>query len=160
MLDKPNNILMHIGLFISLFFLGFIEPASGIYSFLSSIFSDQPFARITLHIFSSAFILIYCLKSHLPKILLSCNLSKFLGRISFPLYVIHVPLLFSLSSFLFIELQPMGRKSALLITLVLSMLTCILLARILARVDEAWCRLINKIITGSIQKRLPNEAPL
>lgn len=76
-----------------------------------------------------------------PKIsyFLSGKLPEFLGRISFPLYVLHLPILLSLGSFLFIQY---GSVVASLATASAAIMSAIPLSR----VDIRWVSLLNRTV--------------
>jgi peptidoglycan/LPS O-acetylase OafA/YrhL len=67
-------------------------------------------------------IVLGCTLSASAKSLLSSKLGKALGKISFPLYLSHIFVICSLTSFLYLELQELGfgTKAAFLINLTLS----------------------------------------
>lgn len=143
-LRNKNGLLMHFLFIVSLIFLGFFEPASGFYSFLAKLDLNQSVLRAILHIFSSALILPYCIKYKTLKASLSLKMSLFIGKVSFPLYVIHIPIFFSLSSFVFVMFHGLGVKWSFLITLVVSLFVVLLVSYLLSIIDEMWCKLINK----------------
>lgn len=127
---------------ISLLFLGYIEPGRGFYAFMDS--HTQNYLRIYIHIICSSMILYCCINSSVVSFLMSCRLSRFLGRVSFPLYVIHVPVLFSFSAYLFVYLSGNDYQHRFITLIGLSLFTCLTIASLLARGDEAWCRWVDK----------------
>ncbi|OQX04703.1 MAG: hypothetical protein BWK73_35510 [Thiothrix lacustris] len=139
-----NGMALRLALFTSIIFLGYVEPGTGFYTFMSHYGMD--YVRIYLHSFSAAVVVLYCLKSESMRRYLSSNASIFLGRISFPLYVIHVPILFSLSSLLFINLiQALSYPISVALLFIVSLIACFAVAYVLSIVDKKWCELINYV---------------
>jgi len=78
------------------------------------------------------------------------RLSLFLGRISFPLYVLQFPVLVSLSSWLFWKVGGAGRLDPVT-GLAVAFASCLvtgLLSFPLARLDESWQRGLRRILGG------------
>jgi len=70
--------------------------------------------------------------------LFSANISEFLGKISFPLYLIQIPIICSLSSYLLIKLPLLGFSSTLSywINLVLTLSMCLLASMLLLPIEK------------------------
>ncbi|ENE3137880.1 TPA: acyltransferase [Escherichia coli] len=143
--QKKNGILSHFLLFVSLISLGFFDPGVGFYSFISKLNLNQAIFRIFLHIAASAILINYCLRSTRLKVFLSNKTSTFMGKISFPFYVIHIPIMMSLSSTIFILSYKIGYKTSLIITLFATITFSFLVAHLLASIDSHWCTVINKV---------------
>jgi peptidoglycan/LPS O-acetylase OafA/YrhL len=74
--------------------------------------------------------------------LLSGRVAAFLGRISFPLYLVHILVLTSLGSYLYVTVaQPYSADAAIMATIAVSVLASIPLAWL----DARWLRLLNGI---------------
>jgi peptidoglycan/LPS O-acetylase OafA/YrhL len=77
------------------------------------------------------------------EVLLSGRAAAFLGRISFPLYLIHLLVLTSLGCWLYIVVpQPYSAVVATMATVGVS----ILCAALLAPIDAAWLRALNGLV--------------
>lgn len=109
---KDINILKNkiiIGLFLSIgLFLGSYPPGrdvnNTIYNFMNVDFIGNPV--VFYHIIGSFFVMLALLNSNKLKSALSNNIIYFLGKISFSMYLIHLIILSSFSSYLFIKLTP------------------------------------------------------
>ena len=84
---------------------------------------------------------------------LGSSIASFLGRISFPLYLIHVPVLCSLGSFILI------RSHSPLMAISVTLFSSIGLAFILSHFNEKWISCVDKFsskVTGNILQRQPS----
>jgi len=68
----------------------------------------------------------------------SSGVSRFLGRISFPLYLIQIPVICSLSSYLLIKLPLLGvaPRTAIAVNFSMTLIACVLLSSLLLPVDR------------------------
>ncbi|TLX16804.1 acyltransferase [Rhizobium sp. MHM7A] len=88
-----------------------------------------------------------CTLSVTAKALLSSKIGKVLGKLSFPLYLSHIFVICSLTSFLYLELQKMGfgTKAAFLVNLTLSSICAFALAAALVPMETLVVSLSKKI---------------
>jgi peptidoglycan/LPS O-acetylase OafA/YrhL len=90
---------------VSLYFLGFLPPGHGSYAWLGNLLSASPFqvpANYIHLIGASALIVVVelCPAARWP---LSGPVSRFVGELSFPLYLIHLPVIMSIGSFCYLS---------------------------------------------------------
>lgn len=141
-----SRILLILGLVVVILMFGYMDPASGFYSFMQH--ESRGFmkaVRIILHSLASV-ILIQMILSYdgLYKIL-NGRTFRFMGRCSFALYVIHVPLMFTFSTAVFLAcLDIIGYRNSVTVTFVLTLPLLFLISWLLAKVDETWCRKVNR----------------
>lgn len=84
--------------------------------------------------------------------ILECRGIQFLGKISYAIYLIHIPLLFSASCHIFDRIMASGKLSYLnsvWITLAFTMACVLLLGWLYNRYIEEWC---NKLLNGVLKK--------
>lgn len=120
----PNKYIGFISLLIGTFLGGYpsgIIP-NNIYSFLN--FETY----VTWHIIG-AFLTIYGIWNiNLLQRILSHNIFQKLGSVSYSLYLIHIPLLFSITTFIFIKIINIGYFYSTLITFILSIIILIIIS--------------------------------
>lgn len=89
--------------------------------------------------------------------ILECRGMQFLGKISYAIYLIHIPLLFSVSCHIFNELMASKKMSYLMgvwITLVITIVCTLILGWMYNRYIEAWC---NKVLNEILKKMSVKE---
>lgn len=130
--------------------LGYIEPGTGFYSFLNFYDFDPALAlpvRIFLHSLAATVLLLLVLNSPSLSLLLSKKWGAFLGRISFALYVFHVPIMFSVTSFVFLSFRRnLGYTASAWTAFLLTLPILFTASWLLTRLDEHWCRWLNRVV--------------
>ncbi len=127
--------------------LGYLEPI-GLYVGVPSVQDGGGFRydRILMHM-ASGLLIITGLVCHdgLGRAL-SARPFRLLGRVSFPVYLFHFPLLCSLACFLFVALRP-NNSYAMTLALVAAVYLPVVLAvgLLFARVDEIWLGWVNRL---------------
>jgi peptidoglycan/LPS O-acetylase OafA/YrhL len=106
-----------------------------------------PNLTVLIHVVAAAGIILAVMSSGLMQRVLMWRPVLFLGRISFPLYLLHFMILGSYTSYLFVTLSAkMSMKTAMLITLVPTFAVLISAAYLFARyVDEPAIRLSGRV---------------
>jgi peptidoglycan/LPS O-acetylase OafA/YrhL len=92
-----KTILLAIAVFLGSYPTYVLEPV-GLYAKIT--FLSQPQSARVCHIVSAAIIIYFALASSHFQRLLETGVANFLGKVSFSLYLLHLIVLFSLSSFL------------------------------------------------------------
>jgi len=95
-----NSLLLFGGAYLGSYPIGIKDIEGTIYRYLNTDIWDTP--AIQYHILGSFFIMLALLNSKKLQDFFSTNLFVFLGKISFSMYLIHLILICSLSSYLFI----------------------------------------------------------
>jgi|GEM_PF-2449439 len=119
---------------------GYLEPGTGFYSFMNDF--NQNYAtsvRVLLHSLASVILIHLILNVNFLYNSLDNKLGYLLGKCSFALYVIHVPILFTFSTYIFLKLD------SVFITFILTMPVLFLCAWGLSFIDDYWVRFVNKI---------------
>ena len=135
-----------ISLAIGLTFLGYREPA-GIYAFLGFL---DPINGESLRAYTSTlgavFIMISFIGYEPLRRFFRGKIAQFLGRMSFPIYLVHLILLFSLGSTVFVLVYDGNNyREALLITALVWIPAVLLLAGIFAIIDIKWITFVNSV---------------
>ena len=149
----PNHKLtLIISLIIIIIAFGYTEPGKGFYSFM--LMSDKGMMRairIIIHCFAAVLLIQLILNYESVYKLFDGKIGRFLGRCSFSLYVIHVPLMFSFSTFVFLSLlDVVGYRGAVLVTFVLSVPALFLVSWLMTLIDEIWCKKVNRTVKGML----------
>lgn len=141
-----NGFTLVLSLLMVALAFGYTEPGKGFYSFMN--ISDPGMmkaTRILIHSLAAVILIEIILNYDAVYALFNSSVGRFLGRCSFSLYVIHVPLIFSFSCYVFMSLlDVLGYRLTVLFTFIVStpMLFCV--AWMMTLVDETWCRFINR----------------
>jgi peptidoglycan/LPS O-acetylase OafA/YrhL len=126
---------------------GYLEPR-GLYAplgFLNDT-SAWRFDRIWLHTIGGVFLIVGLLGSEQAGSLLASTTGRLLGRVSFPVYLFHFPLLCSLSCWLFLAVRPALPHEAALAVAALGTIPALLaVGYAFARVDELWLAQVNRV---------------
>jgi peptidoglycan/LPS O-acetylase OafA/YrhL len=137
-----------VGLIVTFFLFGYhehIPPAPmRFYEFLAPVAVLAPDAfRITLHTIGATIVLLVALEYGER---LRGPFAAMLGRLSFPIYLLHIPLLCSLgcAAYLFV-LPAAGHPVAGIIAIVVTMAATFTLAVPLAHLDRRWLALLRRI---------------
>lgn len=136
-------------LYIAVMFLCFsyMDPGKGIYSFVSDLFPNEFYFRVFVHGLTSLVAIHMVFRDQNFRSVLSWRIFRFFGRISFPLYAIHVPLLFSLSAGCFLTLfEVAGYKTAVVVTFFVTLTALLLLSYVLSIFDSHWCSFVKRNI--------------
>jgi len=129
-----------------IFLFGYLEPL-GTYASFSAVPAVSParFDRIAVHTASGVMIIIGLLGNDRFGRSLATAPFRLLGRLSFPVYLFHFPLLCSLASGLFVLLRPsLSLHHTLLLVAAVYAPLVIGVGYLFACVDEAWLRWVNR----------------
>jgi peptidoglycan/LPS O-acetylase OafA/YrhL len=130
---------------LGVFLFGYLEPR-GAYAVFAAVQDPTParFDRIAIHTTSGLLIILGLVGNDSLGRSLSSPPFRLLGRLSFPVYLFHFPLLCSLGCALFIALRPIASHQATLLLVAAIYLPAVIgVAYLCARVDEAWLRWVN-----------------
>ena len=129
-----------------IFLFGYLEPR-GAYAAFAMVQDAGParFDRIAIHTASGLLILLGLVGNDWLGRSLASPPFRLLGRLSFPVYLFHFPLLCSLACALFIMLRPIAsHEVTLLLVAAIYAPVVIGVAYVCAFVDEAWLRWVNR----------------
>lgn len=129
-----------------IFLFGYLEPR-GSYAAFSALLDPSParFDRIAVHTASGVMIIIGLLGNDRLGRSLASPPFRLLGRLSFPVYLFHFPLLCSLASALFVLLRPiMSLHGTLLLVAAGYAPLVIAVGYGFTCVDELWLRWVNR----------------
>jgi peptidoglycan/LPS O-acetylase OafA/YrhL len=128
---------------IFFFIFGYREPLQGVYSSLP-ILLEKPDVRILVHGLAAVTLIALALSDDIIKGFLISKPLLFLGQISFPLYVFHVPFICSFSSALFLSIVSIvNYHIAVIITFVCSLLILSVISKLASNLDRRWCALLE-----------------
>ncbi|HET7884318.1 MAG TPA: acyltransferase family protein [Acetobacteraceae bacterium] len=128
------------------FLFGYLEPR-GSYSVFQSVQDASParFDRIGIHTVSGLLIIIGLIGNDRLGRSLAAAPFRLLGRLSFPVYLFHFPLLCSIGCMLFVALRPgLPLHTTLLLIGAAYAPLVVGVGYALARVDEAWLHFVNR----------------
>jgi peptidoglycan/LPS O-acetylase OafA/YrhL len=148
-----NINLSFVLIFIGIYFLGYSIPEKDyVWAVPFVAFKNL---SIFIHTLGSIF-LIYGILINRPIYgRLNGRISNFLGQISFSLYLIHILVISSLSSYFFIKLYQLGwnKQAVLALTFASLIFGSVFVSIPLMYLDKLWVNYINKFFT-SVAKRL------
>ena len=140
-----------------IFLFGYLEPR-GSYAAFSLVRDASPmrFDRIAVHTASGVMIIIGLLGNDRLGRSLATAPFRLLGRLSFPVYLFHFPLLCSLACALFITLRPAVSLHMTLLLVAAAYAPLVVgVGYVFARVDEAWLRWVNQF-TAQLSRPEPS----
>jgi peptidoglycan/LPS O-acetylase OafA/YrhL len=126
---------------------GYLEPR-GLYAPLGvlSETSGWRYDRIWLHTIGAVLLILGLLNSHRAGRLLASTGGRLLGRLSFPIYLFHFPLLCSLSCWLFLAVRPsLPHEASLAVAALGTVPALFAVGYAFARLDEMWLAQINRV---------------
>ncbi len=129
---------------------GYMDRGKGFYKLAGGLGVGEFYFRIFVHGVASLLLIHFSLlDSRVSKFLLWPPLG-FLGRVSFPLYVLHVPLIFSVGAWAFVVIAAAeGYVMAVVGCFFSTLLLLLPLSYLLSRLDQHWCRLLRSRIVGA-----------
>ena len=132
---------------IGLFLFGYLEPV-GAYSFIPMIqdAAGYRYDRIVLHTTSGLLIILGLVSNERIGRAFTAKPLLLMGRLSFPVYVFHFPLLCSLGCGLFVMFrQSMSYESSIVLVAAIYASAVLLTGGLLVRVDDAWGAWLNRL---------------
>lgn len=143
----PAGWVAWLCLVAGLLLFGYIEPR-GFYAPLEILpaGSAARLDQIWVHTAAGVLMILGLLGTEPARRLLASAGGRLLGRLSFPVYLFHFPLLCSLTCWLYLTLQPvLPYGAALAVAGLASLPVLIAVAYAFARVDEAWLAQVNRV---------------
>ncbi len=143
-----NKVMLILSLLLVFLAFGYFEPGYGFYSFINEyrLVNTHPM-RIIIHSVAAVILIQIILNYESVYKLFDGSVGRFLGRCSFALYVIHVPLMFVFSTGLFLSvLDSLGYRWAVFITFVATVPILFLASWLMTLFDEFWCKNVNKTV--------------
>ncbi|HRD73544.1 MAG TPA: acyltransferase [Aquimonas sp.] len=139
---------------VALYFYGYFLPI-GTYAWLPQTVDSHDARTLIYSAVAVALVWLFGRNGSLQDWLQN-RLARWLGEISFPLYLLHPLVLFSFSSWLHLQLHALSPVSAVLINLLLTSALTLSLATLMARLDSRWVSLLNRVVRQGISKRVPH----
>jgi peptidoglycan/LPS O-acetylase OafA/YrhL len=140
-----------------IFLFGYLEPR-GSYAAFAVVQDAGPmrFDRIAIHTTSGVLIIMGLLGNDRFARTFANPPFRMLGRLSFPVYLFHFPLLCSVASALFVMFRPIGSlHETLLIVGAIYASLVFAVGYAFARVDEAWLGWVNRVAARLTKPALP-----
>jgi peptidoglycan/LPS O-acetylase OafA/YrhL len=134
-------------LLLGVILFGYLEPR-GLYTSFSFLHhsSGWRYDRIWLHTIGGVLLIVGLSGSEGAGRLLASAAGRHLGRLSFPVYLFHFPLLCSLSCRLFLAVRPaLSHEAALAVAALGTIPALLAVGYAFARVDEIWVAQINRV---------------
>jgi peptidoglycan/LPS O-acetylase OafA/YrhL len=133
-----------------LYMLGYMIPEKS-YTWVKVL---PEFIQASLHTFGSASIILATLANKPIFNKLNGRFFKLLGKLSFPLYLVHTLVICSASSYLYLQMKKSGSDNQ--ITLVMVFLTTVLISVLvsipLSRFDDWWVKSVNTKVSQILEK--------
>lgn len=143
----------------AVFLAGFHEPLNatsnyGWYNFLRPLASFDPvLVRVLLHTIVAAVAIAMALRVSRSSVLHS-RAAGYLGRTSFALYLVHIPVISSLGCFAYLRSAELGLAPAAGVAVSISIIAAFALATPLSVLDERWRRYLNaRVRLGYLNQR-------
>jgi peptidoglycan/LPS O-acetylase OafA/YrhL len=140
---------------LGVFLFGYLEP-TGAYAQFPGMYDAHTmrYDRISIHTVSALLIMVALLGGGRLGQVLAFPVFRLLGRLSFPVYLFHFPLMCSLASGLFVLLRP-GMSYAETVSVVAAVYGIAVLgvAYLFARVDETWLSYVNTFSARLLRPR-------
>jgi peptidoglycan/LPS O-acetylase OafA/YrhL len=136
-----------VSISLGLFLFGYLEPV-GAYSFVPVIqdAAGYRYDRIVLHTMSGLLIILSLVGNERVGRAFTAKPLLLLGRLSFPVYVFHFPLLCSLGCGLFVMFrQSMSYEATIVFVAAVYASAVLLTGGLLVRVDDAWGAWLNRV---------------
>ena len=137
----------YVSVSIGLFLFGYLEPV-GAYSFIPVVqdAAGYRYDRIVLHTMSGLLIILGLMSNERIGRAFTAKPLLLMGRLSFPVYVFHFPLLCSLGCGLFITFrQSMTYAGSIVLVAAIYASAVLLTGGLLVRVDDAWGAWLNRL---------------
>jgi peptidoglycan/LPS O-acetylase OafA/YrhL len=147
---------------IGVYLFGYAGEDRGIYRAMSLVRFSGPYGDnlIFVHTVSAVMVLYAVIGCEDFRHALSGHGFRMLGRLSFPVYVIHAPIIFSLGSYLFIVLLPHASYWIAALAVAGAVTMAVFVAGYgLAAADATWLRFINSIGSGARQPEKVEHSP-
>ena len=138
---KASAMLIIIGLYM----LGYIIPEK-YYAWVSHTPDIlKAHTRTLLHTLGSACIIFATMTNRIIFMRLNGQLFRFIGKISFPLYLVHTLIICSLSSYIYLILvnHGVGNQVSLIIVFIVTVAASVALALPLSAFDDWWVKQVN-----------------
>jgi peptidoglycan/LPS O-acetylase OafA/YrhL len=132
---------------VGLYLFGYLEPA-GAYSGMPVIQDGAGYRydRILVHTLAAVLMMFGIIANQGAGRVLNVRPLLFLGRLSFPIYLFHFPLLCSLGCGLFLALREVtSYGGSTIIVAVIYAAAVLMVGVLLTRVDEAWGAWLNRM---------------
>nr|WP_294512217.1 acyltransferase [uncultured Rhodopila sp.] len=139
--------LAPVCLVLGLWLFGYLEPR-GMYAWLGFLHdgSEWRYDRICLHTLGGVLLILGVLGSERAGAMLASGAGRLLGRLSFPVYLFHFPLLCSLTCWLFLLARSsLGQDAAVAVAGLGTLPALLAVGYAFARVDELWVARLNRL---------------
>lgn len=138
-----------------LYLLGYISPEKS-YAWASATpIIMKAHTQTLLHTLGSACIIFATMTNHKVFKSLNGKLLRGIGKISFPLYLVHTLVICSVSSYVYLNLANHGvsNTKSLIIVFIVTATTSIALALPLSRFDDWWVKQVNSITRKQLKEK-------
>jgi len=144
----PTKFMLTASLLLVFLAFGYLNPGHGFYDFFRDYSALNTHSmRIIIHSVAAVILIQVIMNYDSVYKLFDGRIGRFLGRCSFALYVIHVPLMFMFSTTLFLTITDIvGYRLAVLITFIATVPLLFLISWIMTLFDELWCKRVNKTV--------------
>lgn len=145
---KKRSVILSIILIIPILTaLSYMNPGRGIFKLVNYFGETGMSFRILMHGLASCAIIHLAIVDNNVNSFLNARIFRHLGRISFSLYVLHVPLLLSFTAWVFVYFtKSICYEFSVLFSLIITLPILYGSSYILTLADEKWCAYIKRLI--------------
>ncbi len=141
---------LRIGMILVVIYGFGYDGQGGAYQWLGDLPGKDLPKIIMVNSFSAGLLLILAAQANWR--LLSSRFGAFLGEMSFPIYLVHVPLLCSFSAMAYMSVQPdFGHRLATLAAILVLLIVTLPAALVLRRIDIWWVRAQRRVFAKGLQ---------
>lgn len=142
--------------FLLLFLFGYHEPLSaeprayGLYSFLAQYAEqDATLLRVVFHTAAATGIIVLTLSVPILNDLLRRRVALWLGRVSFPVYLVQVPVICGIACAAYTMSLPLGQRVASCLGFFVAVVGSLIVAIPLMKAEAAWLALLRRYPTSA-----------
>lgn len=160
---KPRvSIAVAVPLTLAALYLYAYDDPHGIYAPIALVSDPSAwhFDRIGLHTLAGAILVTLLVTNDTFNVALNRPIFSLLGKMSFPIYLSHIPVMFTVSAITFLELHGAGFSdvSAKLLAAVTGVPVLVGLTYLMMYADRHWLRFVNAVSAAMISRqRLPTH---
>jgi peptidoglycan/LPS O-acetylase OafA/YrhL len=123
----------------------------GSYSWLPTAWNSAMEPRLLIYTLCAAIVLLLFGPVGLLARFVQGHAARLLGKWSFPLYLIHTPIILSFSSWFYLHFLDAGKWTAIGLNFVLSLALVLMASALLAWIDQWWVKRMNRLFAvGSV----------
>lgn len=151
------RVLAFLGAFVLALYLGGFPDTQP--NLISPWYAElgQRFSALQWHMLAAMILVTIILQSSFAQRILACAAGRFLGKISFVLYLIHIPIICSFTSWVVYATRSLPYYQTALISALMTILTVVLVSNLLHRYVDQYTTAFSRWVGNTVDKRIPFE---